>query len=272
MTGVPSDYTIIGTVLAISMAIILLSGLALYISFRVRETLRDEKGRGARAAKVGFLIGLLFLSGGVFYFFASGFNAVSGTVTSTTSSISTLTTSTSQSSASSTASSTGSGTSTIISTTSTSQSISSTSTTTSVTSTTSTTSTSSTGGQSVSMNVQCPTSGGSVTAGSTFSCSVTVYNVGSSTYQSAALVSSGDFTQFAFQSCSETLNGNPESCTVVSSTEISAGGIAPGTTVLTLGVVAPTSAGQKACTLTLSAPGLGQTVTQTFTIQVTNRP
>ncbi len=49
MASVPSDYTIIGTVLAISVAIILLSGLALYISFRLRETLHEEKGRGARA-------------------------------------------------------------------------------------------------------------------------------------------------------------------------------------------------------------------------------
>lgn len=238
MAGVPSDYTIIGLVLAISVAIILLSGLALYISFRVRETLREEKGRGARAAKVGFLIGLLFLSGGVFYFFASGFNANAGS------------------------------TSTVSLTTQSSISTSSQSTTSQSTSSTSKTSTSSSGGQSVSMNVQCPTSGGSVIAGATFNCTVTIYNLGSPTYQSATLVSSGDFAQFAFQSCSKTINGNPASCTASSSTQIAVGDIAPGTTVLTLGVVAPSSNGQKSCTLTLASPGMAQTIMQTFTIQV----
>lgn len=239
MAGVPSDYTIIGTVLAVAVAIILLSGLALYVSFRVRETLHEEKGRGARAAKVAFLIGLLFLSGGVFYFFASGFNA-------SPESVSTAQTSKGASS----------------STTSLFQS----------TSSAATTSTSSSGGQSVSMNVQCPTSGGSVAAGGTFSCTVTVYKFGSSTYQSATLVSSGDFTQFALQSCSKTINGNPASCTVASSTEIAVDDIAPGTTVLTLGVAAPSSNGQKNCALTLASPGMAQALVQTFTIQVTNRP
>ncbi len=239
MAGVPSDYTIIGLVLAISVAIILLSGLALYISFRVRETLREEKGRGARAAKVGLLIGLLFLSGGVFYFFASGFNANAGNVSTTSFT-------------------THSSVSTSTSLTTTSQS----------TTSTSTTSTSSSGGQSVSMNVQCPTSGGSVKAGGTFSCTVTIYNLGSSTYQSATLVSSGDFTQFAFQSCSKTVNGNPASCSAASSTEIAVGDLAPGTTVLTIGAAAPSSNGQKICTLTLASPGIAQTIMQTFTIQV----
>ena len=239
MAGIPSDYTIIGTVLAISVAIILISGLALYVSFRVKETLREEKGKGARAAKVGLLIGLLFLSGGVFYFFASGFNASSSNGTAQT-------------------------------TTQSSVSTSSTLTTSSLSSTTSTTSTSS--GQSVSMTVQCPSSGGSVSAGATFTCTVTIYNLGSSTYQSATLVSSGAFTQFAFQSCSKTINGNPASCTVPSSTEIAVGDIGPGTTVLSLGVMAPSSAGQKSCSLTLASPGMAQTITQNFTIQVSNKP
>src|SRR5712692_5027198 len=240
MAGIPSDYTIIGTVLAISVAIILISGLALYVSFRVKETLREEKGKGARAAKVGLLIGLLFLSGGVFYFFASGFNANSSNGTTQT-------------------------------TTQSSVSTSSTLSTSSLSSTT-TTSTSTSSGGSVSMNVQCPSSGGSVTAGGTFTCTVTIYNLGSSTYQSGTLVSSGAFIQFGFQSCSKTINGNPASCSVPSSTEIAVGDIEPGTTVLTLGVMAPSSAGQKSCSLTLASPGMAQTITQSFTIQVSNKP
>ncbi len=239
MVTVPSDYTIVGLVLAVSVAIILISGLALYVSFRVKETLREEKGKGAKAAKVGLLIGLLFLSGGAFYFFASGFNAGAGTGSTQIST---------QSSASN----------------------SSTQTTSSHSSTTTSTSTSS--AQGVSMNVQCPTSGGSVSTGGTFTCTITIYNLGSSTYQSATLVSSADFAQFSFQSCSKSINGNPASCTVASSTEISLGDIQPGTTILTLGVGAPSSSGQKSCAITLAFPGIAQPITTTFTIQVTNRP
>jgi hypothetical protein len=243
MAGITSDYSIIGIVLAISLAIILLSGLALYLSFRVRETLREEKGRGAKTAKVALLIGLLFLSGGVFYFFASGFNANAGTASTT----STLSSTTGPSS--------------------TSHSVPGKSTTS--TSSTTTASSSSSAGQSISMNVQCPTSGGSVIAGATFSCTITVYNLGSSGYQGATLVSSNDFAQFALQACSETINGNPGSCTVASSTEVAVGAIDPGTTVLTLTVMAPSAGGQKSCTVTLASPGMTSTVPQSFTIQVT---
>jgi hypothetical protein len=238
MAGIPSDYTIIGLVLAISIAIILLAGLALYVSFRVRDTMREEKGRGARAAKVGLLIGLLFLAGGVFFFFASGINANNGSASTTTSiSSSSLSTSTSA-------------------------------TTPTTTSSTTATSTSTSSGQAVSMNIQCPTSGGSVTAGGSFTCTVTIYNLGTSAYQGATLVSSGDLSQFAFQSCSMTINGIQASCTVPSTTEISIGSISPGTTLLTLGLVAPSTNGQKSCTITLAASGMAQPLATTFTIQV----
>ncbi|MBI3840952.1 MAG: hypothetical protein HY297_03230 [Thaumarchaeota archaeon] len=90
MAAIPSDYTIVGTVLAIAIAIILLSGLALYISFRVKETFREERGRGARVAKVGLLVGLLFLSGGVFFFFSSGFSQPGPTNDSSSGSTSTI--------------------------------------------------------------------------------------------------------------------------------------------------------------------------------------
>jgi hypothetical protein len=43
----------------------------LYLVFRIKETFRKETRRGATVAKIGFLIGILFLAGGIFYFFAN---------------------------------------------------------------------------------------------------------------------------------------------------------------------------------------------------------
>lgn len=238
--ALPSDVTIVGTVLAVAIAVLLLSGLALYVAFRIRETLRGAGGKNSRAVTLIFLIGLLFLSGGVFYFFASGLNSTSGqTSTSTVGSMSSISSSTLPS-----LTSTGS------------------------TSTTSTTSNPASSG--VSMAIQCPSSGSSVVAGSTFVCNVTVYDVGTATFQSATLTSSGDFTQFSFQNCTETVDGNPSNCSVASSVEIGIGTVYPGTTTLTLSVQAPATSGMKTCTLILAAAGLGQTVAGNFTIQVTH--
>lgn len=256
MVAFPSDYTIVGTVLAIAVAILLLSGLALYVAFRVRETLREEKGGGARAAKVGLLIGLLFLSGGMFYFFASGFNALGfsnpdqGTSSMTTSpsiSSSVLSTATS-SSASSSASTSTSATSSVSSQT--------------------TTTTSTSPAQSVSMPApNCPSR---VTAGQTFTCSIDVYNQGSTTFNSATIVSSGDFSKFAFLSCTESVNGGPTTSVSTSGNTVTVGSIVPGTTVLALTVQAPAQSGQYGnSVLTLDAPGLSQPISVTFTIQVT---
>lgn len=259
MVAVPSDYTIVGTVLALAVAILLLSGLALYVAFRVRETLRDERGGGARAAKVAFLIGLLFLSGGVFYFFASGFNAT-GTNTSAqgTSSVTTSYSVSSSVSGASTSSTTSSATS---SGTSTSRSTSS-----SVSSQTSTTSTSPVQG----VSMPAPTCPSRVTAGSTFTCTIDIYDQGSTTFSSATMVSSGDLSKFSFLSCSESVNGGPATSVSTSSNTIAVGSIMPGTTVLTLTVQAPTQSGQSSNNvLTLNAPGLSQPISVTFSIQVT---
>lgn len=256
VVAIPSDYTIIGTVLAIAVAILLLSGLALYVAFRVRETLRDEKGRGARAAKVAFLIGLLFLSGGVFYFFASGFNVQTGTLTSST----TISSVSSSLATSQTTSSTSSGTS-ISSTTSITTATSS-------SATTSTTTTLSSSSQAVSMPPpQCPSQ---VTTGQVFECTIYIYNLGSTTFSSAVIVSSGTFYDFTFVSCTESANGGGSTSVSVSAHTISVGNIVPGTTVLTLTVQAPSQPGQYGDNvLTLSAPGLPQPISDTFSIQVT---
>ena len=218
----PSDYTIVGLVLAVAVAILLLTGLALYVAFRLRETLRDEKGGRSRTVKVAFLIGLLFLSGGVFYFFASGFGASGGNS-------STLgTSSTTTGPASSTHTSTA---------------------------------------QAVSMpTASCPSR---AMAGSTFTCYVTIYDQGSTTYGSATLLSSGDFLKFKILGCTESVNGSPSTFVPSSSNSVALGNISPGTTILTVSVQAPSQSGQNNNNvLTLNAPLLTQPISVTFTIQV----
>jgi hypothetical protein len=41
-----------------------------YLAFRIKKTCKETR-RGATIAKIGFLIGILFLAGGIFYFFAN---------------------------------------------------------------------------------------------------------------------------------------------------------------------------------------------------------
>ena len=48
----------------------------MYLSFRIKETFRKETRRGATVAKVAFLVGILFLAGGLFYFFANTFTNI----------------------------------------------------------------------------------------------------------------------------------------------------------------------------------------------------
>jgi hypothetical protein len=280
LAAIPSDLSLIGAVLAISLAIILLSGVALYVAFRLRETLREERGRGARAAKVAFLIGLLFLSGGVFYFFASGLGAIgntggqtilathTGTVTSGGSAAGTSSTSsppTATATTSSLVTSTGATTSVSQTSTSTTSSASSTSSTTSTTMT----STSTSGDQNVSMGApQCPIQ---VTPGGTFDCQVTIYNQGGTTFSGTTLVASGDFYQFVFVGCSESLNGGASTAVSVSSHAADVGSLAPGTTILDLTVQAPSQPGQYSNSiLTLDAPGFQQPVTASFSVRVTH--
>lgn len=67
------DLAVIGVVFAIILLIIFFSAIVLYLSFRIKETFRKETRKGATIAKVAFLIGILFLAGGLFYFFANTF-------------------------------------------------------------------------------------------------------------------------------------------------------------------------------------------------------
>lgn len=80
------DLAVIGVVFALILLIIFFSAVVLYLSFRIKETFRKETRRGATVAKVAFLIGILFLAGGLFYFFANTFTNItdpSPTVTPT---------------------------------------------------------------------------------------------------------------------------------------------------------------------------------------------
>ncbi len=64
------ETSIIGIVFAFILFIIISSAIVLYLAFRIKETFRGETRRGVEAVKVAFLIGILFLVGGGFYFLA----------------------------------------------------------------------------------------------------------------------------------------------------------------------------------------------------------
>jgi hypothetical protein len=61
---------ILGITIAIIFAIIAFSAITLYLSFRIKETFREEKGIINQIVKTVFLLGILFLAGSMFFFFA----------------------------------------------------------------------------------------------------------------------------------------------------------------------------------------------------------
>lgn len=65
------DLTIIAIVFALILILIFFSAVILYLSFRIKETFRKETRKGATIAKTAFLIGTLFMAGGIFYFAAN---------------------------------------------------------------------------------------------------------------------------------------------------------------------------------------------------------
>ena len=67
----PSDITIIAIVFALILLVVFFSAVILYLAFRIKEAFGKETRRGATIAKVAFLIGILFLAGGIFYFAAN---------------------------------------------------------------------------------------------------------------------------------------------------------------------------------------------------------
>ena len=64
------DASLVGVVFSLILFIIFFSAIVLYLGFRIKETFRDENKRGSTIIKLVFLIGVLFLTGGSFYFFA----------------------------------------------------------------------------------------------------------------------------------------------------------------------------------------------------------
>lgn len=64
------DLSIVGAAIAVTFVVIALSAVTLYLSFRIKETFREDKGTKIQIAKTSFIIGILFLAGGLFYFFA----------------------------------------------------------------------------------------------------------------------------------------------------------------------------------------------------------
>jgi hypothetical protein len=64
------DLTIIAIVFALILLLVFFSAVVLYLSFRIKETFKKDTRRGANIAKTAFLIGILFLAGGIFYFTA----------------------------------------------------------------------------------------------------------------------------------------------------------------------------------------------------------
>lgn len=64
------DLALLGIVFALVLFILVFSAMVLYVAFRVKETFRGESRRGIVIAKVAFLIGVLFLAAGGFYFLA----------------------------------------------------------------------------------------------------------------------------------------------------------------------------------------------------------
>ena len=65
------DASLIGVVFSLILFIIFFSAIILYLAFRIKEAFREEKKRSSTVIKVVFLIGILFLAGGSFYFFAN---------------------------------------------------------------------------------------------------------------------------------------------------------------------------------------------------------
>ncbi|MBI3859428.1 MAG: hypothetical protein HY296_04210 [Thaumarchaeota archaeon] len=175
MLAILSDFSLVGIVLAVTLAIILLAGVALYVAFRVKETLGDERGRVARTVKVAFLVGMLFLSGGVFFFFASGFGQSQGASTGVSVTSTTPTTG-------STGLTTGATSSMTVTTTATA-----------------------TGQGQVSMQVSYPNK---VKTNATFTISFLIVNSGGASASSATIDVGRLFSDFRFQSCTNQVSGN----------------------------------------------------------------
>ncbi len=61
---------ILGIGIAVTFAIIALSAIILYLSFRIKSTFENDKSVKVQVVKTLFILGILFMAGGMFYYFA----------------------------------------------------------------------------------------------------------------------------------------------------------------------------------------------------------
>ncbi len=69
------NLNIVGIGITVTFTIIALSAITLYLAFRIKETFRDEKSLKIQLTKTFFLVGILFLAGGMFYFFGQAMSS-----------------------------------------------------------------------------------------------------------------------------------------------------------------------------------------------------
>ena len=77
------DASLIGVVFAFILFVIFFSAVILYLAFRIKETFRKEQKRSFLVIKIVFLVGILFLAGGIFYFLANTLRTPTSTTPTT---------------------------------------------------------------------------------------------------------------------------------------------------------------------------------------------
>ncbi len=66
---------ILGIGIAVTFAIIALSAIILYLSFRIKSTFENDKSVKVQIVKTFFIVGVLFMAGGMFYYFAQAMSS-----------------------------------------------------------------------------------------------------------------------------------------------------------------------------------------------------
>ncbi len=65
------DLTIVAIVFTLILLLVFFSAVVLYLAFRIKETFRKETKRGSNIVMTAFLIGVIFLAGGIMYYAAT---------------------------------------------------------------------------------------------------------------------------------------------------------------------------------------------------------
>ncbi len=195
------DLSIIGVVFALILLIVFFSAIVLYLAFRVKETFRRETRRSFVFVKITFLLGILFLAGGVFYFSANTIANVSRPYTSPASSTTPY----------------------------------------------------------LDLSVSIPSS---VTFNALCNVSFTVINPTTTTAHGASIQAITFFTEFTIEASNHEVVGNV----------IDIGDVPPGTTPVSLQLLAPNKPGTVSDTVTLLFQEMTAPVTQEITISIQGGP